>query len=519
MERSIVAYTGQTFKIPCGSGGLNASIDKDSLPSEAMVIGSKNLNLIQGVRRKRGGTAKVNSTVITNAPRIMGMFDFMKPAGTAYIVFATADGKIWKTSSSTIKTGLSLNKYVCMEQLESLLFICNGADVPSYWDGSAGSVTDMTLIPTDWAAGNFPTQMIRHGKGNSERMWAIGCPSNPYTVYASKNGDGKDFSNANVTTFNIDTGDGFGLVGAGEFLDNLFCFGRRKAYIIDDADTSVANWGYSAAPWEGGVAHNRLIAKTPNDLICMAEDGEIYSVGAAIQYGDYKKASLTQGTYLHDWIKDNLLLSYIARFHNVYDPVLRAVKFFVVRVGQTTVDTCLVFFIDRPADQAWMVHDNLNFASGYNASCSALIRVGAGDYQIYTGDYSGFIWKLEQSTKGDATSTYWSGFKTPRIDCTNGRIDKQFDRVWIFLEPQATEELTIDWWLDGVTQSSQSVIAASGVTRYSAPLGATGGNIELQIYNNTVNTDFALSQVLIDFEPLGAYASDGTTTTEGMGGG
>ena len=512
-----MGYQGQTFKILCGKGGLNASTDKYAISAESMVVGSKNLNLTKGVRAKRGGTVKVNATAIDSGQQIMGIFDFLKPAGSQYIVFATANGKLWKNTTVTIKEGLTINKFVGMEQFESLVFFFNGANVPSYWDGATATSTDMTLIPTDWATTNFPIQMIRHGKENSERLWAIGCPSNPYTVYASKNGLGTDFSDANVTTFNIDTGDGFGIVGAGEFLDNLFCFGRRKAYIIDDADTNVTNWGYEGAPWEGGVAHNRLIVKTPTDLICMAEDGEIYSVGAAIQYGDYVKASLTQGTYLHDWIKKNLQLSYINSFHSIYDPVLRAVKFFVVRVGHTTVDTALVFFIDRPANEAWMIHDNLNYASGYNASCAALIRVGAGDYEIYTGDYSGYIWKLEQSAKNDNSNAFWSGFKTSILDYTNGRVNKRHDRGWLIMEPQGTEELTVEWWVDGVAQSSQSVTAASGQRHYPFPLGQAGNDIELQVSNNTKDEDFAISQLLIDFKVLGVKPGDGATVFEGMG--
>ena len=613
-EEKKQGYRGSSYQIPCSRGGLNASINKVFIPPESMVMGSKNLNL-KGARQKRGGTSKVNSTTIGASLRLMGIFDFLKPAGSQFIVFATNDGKIWKSATLTIKVGLSTNKYVNMEQFGSTLFICNNADVPQTWDGT-GNAAAMTKIPSDWAGTNYPSQFIRHGKGVSERLWAIGCLSTPYRVYASKNGDGTDFTETDVAamgtitmsgiataeetfvigtqtytwketragtgevtigataaeavanivtavtadsavvtaedgagdtvvvtaatagadgnsikfteastnmsmdgqgclggttkgvdgvlvTLNIDTGDGYGIVGAVEFQDNLFCFGRGKTYIIDDRDTNTINWGYDPAPFEGGVAHHRLIVKTPNDLICMAEDGEIYSVTAAMEYGDYKKASLTRDTYLHDWIKSNLRLSYINIFHAIYDPILRAIYFFVVRTGQTTVDTALVYFVDRPPSEAWMIHDNLNFASGFNASCSGLIRVGAGDYQIYTGDWSGFIWKLEQSAKNDDGNPYWSGFKTPPLDYGDGRTDKRHDRGWLLIEPQGTETLHIDWWVDGESQISQGIIA-DGARRRSFPLGARGNDIELQVYNNTVNEDFVISQIYLDFKVLGA---------------
>lgn len=610
-------YIGQTFQIPCDRGGLNFSNNKTLMTPVSMVVGSKNLNL-KGERKKRGGTARVNGTVITDAPQLMGIFDFLKPAGSQYIVFATDDGKLWKNTTNTIKTGLTIDKQVQMEQFGSKVYFCNGADVPTVWNGSDASTTDLTVgvaaqgtitmagvavadetfviddqtftwkssrsgegevtigasaaaavinivdaitadlttvtavdgagdtvvvtaasegvagnsivftevstnmtvngsgtlgtttsgvndqVPADWTGGNYPSQMIKHGRGNSERLWAIGCLSTPYTIYASANGDGSNFGDVGVKTFNIDTGDGYGIVGAKEFSDKLFCFGRRKTYIIDDADTNTSNWGYDSAPWEGGAAHHRVIVKTPNDLICMAEDGEIYSVMAAMEYGDYKKASLTRATYMHDWIKDNLRLSYLSLFHTIYDPVLRAIKFFVVRTGQTTVDTALVYFIDRPPEEAWIIHDNLNFASGYNASCAGLIRVGAGDYQIYTGDYSGFIWKLEQSAKNDNDQAFWAGFKTPPLGLNEERGSERYDRGWLTIEPQGTEILSIDWWTSGTARASTTITAVSGERRYSFRLGAIGENIELQIYNNTKNTDFCINEIQLDFMPLGS---------------
>jgi len=153
-----------------------------------------------------------------------------------------------------------------------------------------------------------------------------------------------------------------------------------------------------------------------------------------------------------------------------------------------------------------MIHDNLKFASGFNASCSGLIRVGAGDYQIYTGDWSGFIWKLEQSAKNDDSNPYWSGFKTPPLDYGDGRTDKRHDRGWLLIEPQGTETLHIDWWVDGESQISQRIIA-DGVRRCPFLLGARGNDIELQVYNNTANEDFVISQIYLDFKVLGAKAA------------
>ena len=495
-----MAYSGVTYSIVWGKAGLNYNTNVDSIPENALVWPSRNINLNNGGLQKRGGTSKINGTVIADAPRLMGIYDFLKVGGSQFIVFTTADGKIWKNANTTIKTGLGATKHSQMEMFDNELFISNGYNVPQTWDGSAGSTSDLSSIPSDWTGTNYPAYIVRHGRGNSERMWAFGCPSKPYNIYVTPNGSGKDFSDANVTTLTIDTGDGFGIVGGVVFSDKLLMLGRKDAFIIDDSDTSTSNWGYFAVPWKGGVAHHRLIIKTPNDIVCMAEDGEVYSVIAAEQYGDYTIASITKDSFMHRWIQDNVRLSYISHFHGVYDPIMKAVKIFVVRTGQTTVDTCLVYFVENGL---WMVHDNQSSASGYSASCSALIRVSAGDYEIYTGDYSGFIWHLEQSAKNDGDNLFACAFKTPPLEFGNRRISKMFNTGRLVMTRQAAEVMTIDWSVDGVAQTAVTVTAVAGQTDYSFNLGKVGEVLQYSIANNVKDVDFFVRSILTDFKLLG----------------
>lgn len=214
-------------------------------------------------------------------------------------------------------------------------------------------------------------------------------------------------------------------------------------------------------------------------------------------------------------------MGYIDNFHAVYDPVLRAIKIFVVRAGQTTVDTALIYFIDRKPNEAWMVHDNQSATSGYSASCSALVRVSTGDYQIYTGGYAGVLWSLERADRNDNSSGHYAGFKTPNDPFGNPRVDKKYNCGWIVMQPKGNYNLTIDIWIDGEQQTQQTIsMAGTGGTLpfelgtdllggqeiIAEPfdIGNKGKRIQFEVYNSNADEDFFISQILVDYTVLGA---------------
>ena len=735
-----MSYSGEVYRVLCNQGGLNLSANEGLLPVESIVEGSKNINLIEGGRRKRGGTSIVNASAISGTPVIKGLYDFNIPGG-AFIMMATDDGKIWRNSSTVLKTGLTTSRFSNFETFDKEVVICNGADLPQTWDGSAGAtqdigidpievpdepavilyeidapstsptialaqngagnltngayeyqityktaagetvggttveitvvsaatngqviltsipisseenvtqrkiyrtiadgsalllaatitnntetlhidnvadaslgaaiptvnkatagnlnngvykykitytnvsgettgseydpitVSDKTIvgqvevtgistggagitsrkiyrtivggasyllagtlsdnttttyidntadgslgagipttntalaIPADWSGSSYPVQSKTHGRGNSTRLWFVGCSATPYTVYVSPTGNKDALDDERISVFVIDTGDAYGIVGMTALDDKLVCFGKAKAYIIDDADVDSSNWGYIEAPWKGGVSSSRLIVETPTDVICMTDEGEIYSVRAAQKFGDYGHASLIRQSFIDKWIKDNVRLAYIENFHGVYDPVLRAVKFFVVRNGETTCDTALVYFLDRGPVDGWIIHDNLDSTSGYNAASSALIRVGAGQYEVYTGGYAGYMWKTEQSTRNDESNSFYAGFLTPNLDFDNPRTKKNFKQGFVIAAPQSDETIKVQIKIDGVALALQSFDVTELVKNYHFNIGANGKRISFEVYNDTVDEDFFISQILTDFKELGA---------------
>ena len=517
-----MGYKGTTYRIPLDKGGFSGNTNLDAIEPIMMVDPSRNINLHEGSRDKRGGTSIVDTT--SSVTNCMGLFDFTLNNGTQHLVRAWEKGgqvDIYKDNTNIIKTALTTAKYIDFEVLNNNLYLCNGSDIPQVWSG-AGNTTALSTPHAGWGAGGvaYPFQLIKHGIANTERLWAIGAASK--SVYYSVLNDGvseADFASATSGNFYIETGDGQGITGGVEFGDRLIVFSNWKAYIIDDTNTTVANWGYQEVQWKGGVANHKLIVRLPNDIVCMTVDGHVYSVTAAEQYGDYKAVSLTQPSHIDKWIRDNIDMSKIAQFHATYDPILRCIKFFMVRSGN--INTALVYFYDRGPEHGWIIHDNQDKASGYDASASTLYKVNTGSYSIYTGDYGGNIWKLETINANDNNQAYYGGFKTPNMSFDNERMDKNFKRGHVIMKPQGDYLLQIKNWVDGKVLSTQttSMLGTGGTLPFVLGIDTLGGNeiiegifdindrgkrVQSEYFNNTVNQKFAISKLLYDHKSLGS---------------
>lgn len=517
-----MSYRGSTYQIPLARGGLNYSKNFEDVPPESMVDPSKNTNLHEGGRAKRGGTSHVNSSALSAVNKILGGYQFRLLNGTEFIMFLGDDGGLYKNSTTTIKTGMATATRPCFETMDNVLYVTDGQTTPQTWNGVAAGTSNIGTPAGDWAGTVQPKYLLKHGLGASERMWFLGVPGFEYRLYYSANGAA---GTANAGNIDIETGDGFGLVGGFEFGKRLFGAGKRKIYQIEDSDASTANWGYTAAQWEGGAAHHWLIAKMPNDVVCMMEDGEIYSVAAVQSYGDYKAASISRPSYIHNWIMDNADLSQISKFHCAYDPTLRAIKFFVMRNGQSQIDTALIYFIDREPKEAWSLHDNLTSDSGYKAFCSFLVRKSAGIYKMYTGGYNSYIWELEASARSDNGNAYNHKFRNAPDPFGNPRVQKRYRRGWLIFSPRGAYNATIRWWVDAVQQSNLIVSTAGtgatygsgvlGTATYggqeigeaSFDLGAIGKRIQVEVDNSNAGEDLFCSKILIDHELIGPRAA------------
>lgn len=510
-----MGFRGSSIGVSFANVGVQHNSNVDAAPPDTFVHPTKNVNLHDGGVGSRGGTSKVNVSVGYGSVQLMGGFDYQKPDGTAqYQIFYSADGKIYRDTSTTIATGLSTTAKPSIVQAGDSVYVCNGVDAPLKGDPSAGNLSAFTNVAADWSS-EKPFQFVLHVNGANRRLVALSSNK----VHFSANGTLDEFVTG-VISFTVNARGG--LRGGVMFGTRLIVFGREEAFIFDTDDTDTTKWGYSKAPWVGGVAHFRLIMPIENDVLLVTEDATLYSVGRVQEFGDYRKADLTRPAFMDRWLREHGRLANIADWHATWDPKLRMAKIFIVRAGRTEVEASLNFYPDRPLDRAFTVHENIGVSSGYNASCSFLVRVGAGDYQVYTGDYDGFVWKLEQTSKNDNSAAYASSFRTPHLNFGDPRRSKRFVRGFLIFEPKGSFNLTVNIWVDGQVKTSTTlsmagtgallgsfvlgtdVLGGRTMIKTAFDLGYRGERLQLEFINTAANEPFFVSQLLVDFILLGA---------------
>lgn len=518
-----MAYKGKTETVSCAKGGLTGATNVDDIPNYMMMDPSRNLVYEKGGRRKRGGSAHLYAAAYTGTPIILGLKYVCFDSGTSHLLAATDDGDIYRNDTAKINASAlgTLNPY-SMEFGSNKVFIADGVNVPLVWTG-AGNAAAISEPSADFTT--YPVfQLLKHTRGLSERM----CALNRRGLFISSGSDMEKFVTGGLY-FYIYPGDGQGLTGMAEMGSEIIVFSKKRSWRLDDSSLTTTEWGLNGSQWEGGAASWRLIVKTVNDIICMQDDGEIYSVEAANTYGDYKRASITRDSWMHDWIKSNVDLSKIAAFHAKYDHELRAIRFFVIKLGgSTTPETCLLYYVDRPKADAWMIEDNPLYASGYNAHCSEIAPSATGGYVFYTGDNAGEIWKLNQTNRNDNSNGYYGGFKTPPDSFQYPEIKKHYKSGTVLTEAKGDFNLSARVYVDGVLVPNAVTVDLAGagimlddfmldddelgdsaILEMSFGIGKVGHRIQYEFYNTGADEDFFINGYSTDYKPMGRPSQGG----------
>lgn len=509
--------------MPLTDTGFRDDRNTQLLPPTALLQPSANLNYHENGLSKRGGTA---IQVTGKGFAGQGIFQFYTP--TIQRLLICSNGTMYQTNYGNIlQTGLSANNPISFVQTSKYVFWADGQTNPQYWDGMAS--TPSAVTPNASWSGNMPIQMVRHtraGSGAGDRLWAV----TPDSLWYSDINNPTQFSTGTAGQLPIDSIGG--LVGAFDLGGQLFAFSRTQTFLIQDTDPTLTNWGYVNAIWEGGTASFRLIGKANNNLYFMTEDGLIYDLIGVLTTGGYNAVPLDRPAFVDKFIRDNINLDNIQNFHVAYDRKLRALKFFMQEGGSIN-NIALTYFIDKQPTSAWIVHNNTSFTSGYNAAASCEVRVTPGNYQVWTMDYQGNVWGLEQTTRDDNGNPYPVVIMTRAQDLGSSGQNYQTgtyglprnNKHWLAIalrgDASGTVNFTMYPFIEGVALGSQTfTMGGTGATFDSAKwdqayfatdlittdpvlIGQYGLDLQIQLVEQEVGTDFFLAEILYMVKPLG----------------
>jgi len=510
-SRDLMGYKGKQYRMPLTDTGFRDDRNVELLPPTALLYPSANVNYHENGLSKRGGTEIMISG--RGLPG-QGLFQFYTPT-IQKVVFA-ANGVVYQTNySNPIASGFSISNPVDFVQTAKYVFMADGQSIPHYWDGLAPTASAVT--PASSWTGNMPFQMVIHtraGSGSGDRLWAVTSDS----VWGSKLGDPTMFDDDDVIQIPIDSIGG--LIGAFDLGGQLFAFSRTQTFLIADTDPDISNWGYTNAIWEGGVASYRLIKKGNNNIYLMTEDGLIYDLIGVLTTGGYNATALNRPAFVDKYIRDNVNLGSIQNFHAAYDRKLRAIKFFMQSGGNGN-NIALTYFIDKQPTSAWIIHNNTASNSGYNATCSAEVRVTPGNYQVWTMDSSGNVWALEQTSRDDNGQPYPICIATKAQDLEDPRSVKHYMAICLrgqasgtvnftmypFVEGQALGPQTFQLNGTGATFDSatfdNSFFSTDLVTSAPVYIGVYGRDLQIQLFETETGVDFFLAEILYLVKPLG----------------
>lgn len=504
------------INIPCGSGGLNGSASL-SLVDLTELREARNLSFEADSWQKEGGASKINTTVISGAPKIYGLveFGFNKVAGTS-------DGKIITVVTggigTTLKSSLGTNKLsTFIETIGATstkkLFHFNGYNTVQVWDGVAGNTSDIATPPADWTSTNHPMAGVSH----NNRLWSF----MNHRVYYSTLSNHEDFNGTGSGTLEIFPGEGEKIVAGISFANRLWIFKKPKGiYYIDDNNPDSGYWQIRRHNSEIGMSGPLGLTLTDTEVFFLSSEARIHALSRVQEFG-----GITSGAIMPEkiskWLRDNVKYTLFDKTIAVYYPYKSEIHFAITDVSGTDNNIRLVLDLHDPETPKFRSSDR-------DVVCSLSTFTDAnGKKKLMSGDDAGFVRELDTVNKNKDGAGYNCLFETPEFspiglsDMTplgTGKYRVALQFLELVFEPKGIHDLNVEVYGDGEYRYTATFTMGgeSGGTLGSFILGTSmlgGGKIsntrrklfgeyrriKLKGYNNSANEDFSIFSMLLGY--------------------
>lgn len=262
-----MATTAKSRTVPAPVGGWNAR-DAWADMSETDAVLLDNWYPTEGAVMSRKGSA-------LHADSFEGTIETLAVyrSGSAEVMLAAANGKIWNGSSSatSLATGFSNNQWY-FAQLGDSMALANGADAVQEYDGSTvGALTLSGVTSANLIGVNTFKSRSYFWEDDSQSFWysAVNTLGGALTEFALGNLGGLGGKLMTMTNWSRDGGDGMD-----DFA--VFVFEKGDVVIYQGSDPGDAsNWSMVGIYRIGAPIGRRCTFKYGGDLVVITKDGYV----------------------------------------------------------------------------------------------------------------------------------------------------------------------------------------------------------------------------------------------------
>lgn len=423
-----------------------SGMDQSGIITVPWLVNADNiLYELDGGVRKMGGGTRLNSSAITGATSVMGIYDYWR-SGTAGSPaqkrMAYSSTVLWKEDLDgvfdSLVTGLEAGKVPCFGTFNDVCVFSttSNIDVPRQYDQTTAA--NLSGTPP-----NFAFFTIHKNRG-----WAAGVATNPSRVYYTVLNNIQDWVGAGSGSIDISTNDGSEITGLwGDHKDVLWIFkGPQKLSIHYITGSSSSD--FARIPFIRGIGASNHNSITPyGDDIAFTSHLGIHSLAATSAYGDFVEAFLSFpfNSYWQEFINlGQLSLSQVAHYRK------RGIVVWTVMKSGSTQNDLLLFMDYRFKPVRW---------SGglIPGSASLAVVVNNNVPELWAGDYGGFVLRLDRKDRNVADVAYTAKATLPYINLGSSHFNKTAAKVFVGLKPKGSYTLTVGWTRDNNAQQAVTV--------------------------------------------------------------
>lgn len=539
-------YKVQTSAIlPCGEAGLDGNQNTYRVPISNLVL-ANNVRFDNKSIRKSPGLLSLDGPVASNLTCYGGISWWPNTVNQRQVT-AWSNGSIYKETAGNINSvlldsGLTFSSPVIFvpagysdggsPDARQLLIFSKDVE-PSFLAGDGVALNPITIQSPDWGVGNYPLGATYH----DFRVAAFGLTTNPHLLYFSAADDHLDFGTSGAgKAFVLPIMPGFkgggkGIVACQSYLNQylyIFKAPRGIFYIDTTADASV-DLGSEFVPIytvteSVGIAGPRAVTKINQDMWFISNQGRIYSAITLRPDIDPKLSDITNKLNLTSFIKDNVDLTRIEWAILEYDELRQELWYFYTSIGSNTVNNRAIIFTF--SDEELVKASTDSRGSFYNAAWSRINTLG--EQELLVAGTGGKVYICNHENRSIDGQPFVGEYSHPSTDFSYldpqlSQIEKRFDFLEFHVLPTGDYDMDIDVTVDGVFRQTiqvslgnsnnavfdeaifdSSTFAGRDYVPHRVEINAVGTQIAFRCYNANTNEDFAIANMRVIFQPLGA---------------